>query len=588
MTIRRHWLQTAALVAAITLAGAAAPPQKQAEIHGRVLDATTSQPVRGATVSWTSGRPDGQPQFLTGPDGQFVLRNVTPGQVTLLASKAGYFAGGYGQRRPQGTSLPLVLRDAERRQDVVLSLWPMSSISGIVFDERGEPFEGARVFVRRARDVPASPGVPAPLSSSPITDDSGRYTADGLLAGEYVVGITVNYQYDEQATSRTGRPVNLGPVAATNRFMAEGHDPSLDLMGPGGRGISSLLGLRAPPTIVIGGKRFGYRGTFYGGETTSAGAPTISIQAGEERTGVDLRLAVHPSVTVAGTVVADAEVVAGASVLLLSDTVNASTKSRADGSFVFPNVPAGNYVLAARKPISTDVTIVSAGMRFGRQPLRVGERDLAGLEIRIAPGFKLSGTLTARPDLDIADVRLRLEGTGVGTVSQFVSRGDFALTGIEPGHYTLSVDHARAGVFIDAIDIGGRNLAGLPLVFETGDLNGVVVHVSDRRASMLGGVLKADGQPAVNSTVVLFPVDATSWDAPLLKGELQFQQVRPTMGEYRFNGIPRGEYFVAAVDDAWLEDWHTRALLSKLSQLATRVTIASGAAIRRDFTVAER
>jgi hypothetical protein len=47
-------------------------------------------------------------------------------------------------------------------------------------------------------------------------------------------------------------------------------------------------------------------------------------------------------------------------------------------------------------------------------------------------------------------------------------------------------------------------------------------------------------------------------------------------GAYAIRGLPPGEYFVAAIRDDFLVDWHDPAFLDKVSQMAARVSIGAG------------
>jgi hypothetical protein len=58
-------------------------------IKGAVTDASNGQPLSGATITVT-GSFNGS--AITGVDGSFIITNITPGSVTVTASKAGYYA----------------------------------------------------------------------------------------------------------------------------------------------------------------------------------------------------------------------------------------------------------------------------------------------------------------------------------------------------------------------------------------------------------------------------------------------------------------------------------------------------------------
>ena len=107
--------------------GAATEPGSAAAsgvIVGRVVDALTSRPIAGATVSLggnraitmaavgLSGPP---PASLTTAEGYFLFRDLDKSTYMLSATAPGYLAAYYGQRRP-GTGPPGELRlDGDER-----------------------------------------------------------------------------------------------------------------------------------------------------------------------------------------------------------------------------------------------------------------------------------------------------------------------------------------------------------------------------------------------------------------------------------------------------------------------------------------
>ena len=107
-------------------------------ILGRVIDATTGQPIRGAVVR-TGGHDDRDAMALTDGDGRFVFAQVGAASIQFFATKGGYHDAEFGQLRPQSIPRMLRSRAGERRGDVVIRMWKQSVITGVVRDEAGEP-----------------------------------------------------------------------------------------------------------------------------------------------------------------------------------------------------------------------------------------------------------------------------------------------------------------------------------------------------------------------------------------------------------------------------------------------------------------
>lgn len=133
MSLKRFVAGVAVL---LVLPGAQALPvarQRSGLVLGRVVDATTGQPIADARV--TMARPDVQ---LTDNNGQFVYFDVPGGDHTLLVSKSGYASSYYGQRWVDpsqdldqlfaygGAGIRLSLGNGERRSDVTLRMWKVS------------------------------------------------------------------------------------------------------------------------------------------------------------------------------------------------------------------------------------------------------------------------------------------------------------------------------------------------------------------------------------------------------------------------------------------------------------------------------
>ena len=577
---------------ATCVAAAAAPQERTAEIHGRTLDAVTLQPVRGAVarigdsvdrlftdVPFSAAElvarasaPRSARGFLTSTDGRFIMRGVTPGSVTITATKHGYFAGASGRRRPNGTAVPIVVAAGDRITGVDVLLWPMASIAGTVTDERGAPMAGVAVVVSRKLEdtVPRQTG---PVAGTGLTDDNGRYTVGGLGTGDHIAGVIVSHR-----------------AAVESLRYQPGFTPAdrYSLAGIQGSPTSVQLFTSSPPHVVVSGRRLAYAGVFYGGVSDPSLATSISLRDGEERAGVDLRMEPQPVVRIAGTVTGSNGPLPLVSLQLSSGSVTASGVSSADGSFVFENVPAGVYDLAAYPPIGSRPSMLAAGA----PPVISGmaaNRDLSNVIVALGVGPTVSGMVIAPADVDVDRVRIRLGiGESTFTVATPSNQRGFAIPAVAPGRYLIRIESTVPDVVLESVELRGRNVTDVPFEVSTADVSGLVVHVTSRPSIVSGEVKRADGKPAVNAAVALFPVDSSTWSAPSLKNSTQFRTLRVIGGGYYFENVPRGEYYLVAVDDALLRQWRERSLLQKLTSQAVRITVAPGGELRRDLTVEER
>jgi Carboxypeptidase regulatory-like domain len=154
-------------------------------VVGQVVDAATGRGVSSAVVTLAGSR-----RVMTTTSGQFAFRSLPEGSHSLTAAKSGYIDGAYGMRRPGGPTLPLVLKDGERRGSLVIWLWKQGAITGTLVDEAGEPLIGVQITaVRRTtvggrrRFVPGGTGT---------TDDRGVYRIGRLAPGDYAVGMATS------------------------------------------------------------------------------------------------------------------------------------------------------------------------------------------------------------------------------------------------------------------------------------------------------------------------------------------------------------------------------------------------------------
>ena len=559
MTARR-----AAFLAALVGASLAFSAQTfgTAQVRGRVVDAVTKQPIRGAVVSaGTGSRPS---PFLTGADGRFTFADLSAGTVNVTASKTGYFAASYGVRRPNGTGDRLVLLPNEIA-NIELSMWPGASISGTVTDEQGDPIQGVRISTRHPGDMEMR-------REAIQTRSDGRYSLGDLLPGDYIVGVILDYRFDpEWALNKKGS--SFQPTTSSSR----------DGAGP----ISVGDGFVAP-VMLLRGRKVAQAGAFYVNSSDLSLATPVRLAAGEDRLGVDLRLPLRPAARVSGVVRIPAGERHGVSLMLISDGVTVSTRSLKDGTFVFPSVPSGHYVLHARRPVDPFAAeSVGGGLYSTRLPVTIGDTDITDLEVALGIGAVVRGTLNGPSSIELENVRLKLENTEGATTGVWIpgAPGVLEIGGVEAGKYYVRPDAIPGGITLESVQLGGRVITDVPLELEAADLNGLQVTLTDRPASMTGTVVAGDGQPSGIGSVVLFPADPLTWVGSRPRKSYQFKMMRAVQGQFALNEISPGDYYVAAVDDALLTGWPSKDLLTQLTQRASRIKIRPGERVERRFVL---
>lgn len=170
------------------------------EVKGRVVDATTGEPVPGAHVARFEGRVEdlrrGASQFpasraTTDGEGRFTLReDGKAGNANLLA----WFPWTSGVKNPgyaPSLSDPFVLTDAAPIPELTVKMPKGAAAAGtVVSGATGRPLGGValQLFAVRERNAAnARPfGIGAYLGST-VSDSRGRFAFEGLLPGTYCV-----------------------------------------------------------------------------------------------------------------------------------------------------------------------------------------------------------------------------------------------------------------------------------------------------------------------------------------------------------------------------------------------------------------
>ena len=169
----------------------AAPDQATASVSGTVVDAATSQPLKGANV-WARSFQPGQggrrsSSAATDAEGHFTLNGLVPGRYVISASREDYV----GRRSTNGPNAKLLtLAPDQHLDDILLQLTPGAIIAGHVKNADGKPLPGASVEVLQYfydGGEKQLHGVRAPA----LSGSEGEYRITGLIAGHYYLRASV-------------------------------------------------------------------------------------------------------------------------------------------------------------------------------------------------------------------------------------------------------------------------------------------------------------------------------------------------------------------------------------------------------------
>jgi hypothetical protein len=128
--------------------------------------------------------------------------------------------------------------------------------------------------------------------------------------------------------------------------------------------------------------------------------------------------------------------------------------------------------------------------------------------------------------------------------------------GLRPGEYLVRVSSTPAGWFVKSISVAGRDVSDAPLVISPGSEPIVTISFTDRSTEVMGTVRDARNYPVGGATVIAMPAgSALNALHPVRTREVRSSR----LGVFTISGLPPGDYFVVALDDAIADGWQDSA-----------------------------
>jgi hypothetical protein len=406
--------------------------KREGAITGRVIGAD-GQPAPDAHVfaRQISDKPRSQEAELADGEGNFKLTGLSPGVYFLNAYALGYVAA-------EASSEYDIHRIGE---NVTINLVKGGVITGRVTDETGEPIVNVSVIIRRLRDLDGKTTASQFESFGSrrgSTDDRGIYRIFGLPPGIYIV------------------------------YVGGAHASSPD----------DAQVMRDTPT--------------YYPSSTRETATEISLHSGEEVSGIDIRHRGERGRIISGAIIGGIESSSPYGsfwVTLKGFEVGGYEDSailRNSRGFALYGVPDGEYELVAMSGPQSDETYSSIPRRISVKGL-----DVSGIELKLTPHGSIAGRImlesssppkkcpinigsaenqasgqvqehaeresvieeitlkTDRDDPNQRAQRSRFDWFGYGHPPN--EKGEFALKGLEAGHYRITANLPDDGWRIRAI-----------------------------------------------------------------------------------------------------------------------------------------
>jgi hypothetical protein len=533
---------------------------------------------------------------ITDDEGRFTLATLPAGRFTLIVARATFVTSVYGARRPGRPGTSISVAEGQTVQNLVMRMWRGAVIAGTVRDEAGAPASNVEVTAVPRRSV--TDGNLLTLSNNGVrTNERGEFRIFGLAPGTYVVSA------EAPAGGGGGQMIALSDAEV---------DAALDAV----RRRTSGPIATAPAAPIAPPKPFDYAPVFFPGSASVSQATPITVQPGQEVTGVDFSLQRVATAVIDGAVWRpDGSPAAGASVQLTAivppggfepeSAQVLNTTARPDGTFRIPQVTPGSYTLVAKAPVQAPAraaqrsgTFVSVGNPdpsvWAQTQVSMAGTDLSGLALQLEPGLRLTGKLVfdgaAKPPADLTKLRVGLRPPGLPTrpgvsinfpiafVSPAAVRADgtFDLINILPGAYQFTVTmpgNDGAVWWPRTAMLGDRDLLEGQIEIGRAADAGIIVTFSDRPAELSGTLRTPTGAPASDVFVIAYAADRAYW----LPSARRVRAVRPdASGRYLMANVPPGDYLLSAVEDVDQDQWQDPAFLETLAATSLKVTISEG------------
>jgi hypothetical protein len=453
-----------------------------------VVNATTGEAIPRARV--TAMGTNGQSGTATDNEGRWRFTGISCGQTQVIATRPGFIQGSLGQPKSGAAFRPVILAADAPVHDARISLAPQAVVTGKVLDDQGDPMMNVTVVTMASRVIEGRRIFQGQGSAN--TNDLGEYRIAGLPAGKYIVcaqsaGFNVN-ALDNAGDSRVEERCYPGPVEA-------GAASALEIAGSTARVDFTLARV---PAVKI-------HGTLSG-----AGGRGVTVSLYKRLSNVSSRIGM-PAIMAP------------------------------DGRFEIRGVTPGSYVLSA--------DYWDSGKRLvARVPVDVGGADLDGVNVRLEPGFSVTGTVrieSKKPAAtDPRQINLVLKSSdpmaGGGQVTWAKGRDSFTINELTAGTYRLEC-LPNSHFYLKSATLGGRDISReeVPITQATGPVD---VVLSDETGAVEGQVEDSGGNPVL------------SWVMVLPAGDQAARQPRSLMsgadGHFTVPNLAPGKYQVFAWDDA--------------------------------------
>ncbi len=487
-------------------------PEDLCTLEGRVTNIITGAPVKKADL--TLLRMDRNPStasmqtnYTTNSDasGRFAMKDLEPGKYRLSVTSNGFARASYGARGGDKAGVTLSLDAGLHMKGVDVKLTPHGVITGRVVDQDGDPVVHVGVQAQVYRRMDGRKRLVTAGYAS--TDDLGEYRIFGLEPGRYYLSAARN-QVGYEPASRDG---SAKPQAEES-----------------------------------------YVPTFYPGGIDIAAAGTLAVAPGAELRGMNITLSKARTVCVRGHVAAPAGSDKLNTTVMLTPHDGAefapmSMRHAADGqgNFEIRGVRPGAYWLVASTfgpPLST------------RQAITVGDSDLEGVSVTLAPAMQLTGQFKVEGDqtVDFEKLNISLRTRdfaamygGPMPMGRGSEDGSFLVINVGQEKYDVFVTGMPDGFYLKSVRAGDQEVRDAGLDMTSGAAASVTITISAGAGQIDGSVQNDQQQAAGGALVVLIPNDSKRRE----RRDAYHTATTDQNGRFSLKGVEPGEYKLYAWGD---------------------------------------
>jgi len=497
----------------------AAPASGLYRIAGRVVNTSTGEPVRRATVA-ALGEESGQivQSTLTDSEGRFALEHLPAGKYPLTASRRGFRMSFYDEHDEYNSAI--VTGPDQDTSRLVFQLVPGAVLHGVVTGDGSDPAENASVilFKRERGSVHGEGTDDIRQTDGTMTDDTGAYEFSDLQAGEYYVAVVASPWYAMHP-----------PV----RRAGTGEDSALDVA---------------------------YPVTFFDSTTDEASATPIQLAAGS-RQEADISLHAVPALRlqVAAPRKGSSVVQPELRTMVFGTQVSAEGGGAGDpmhtGVVEFSGVAPGRYELLQGDP--PRISELDAGSSGVVDPS-------AGAPAVTVTGMLRSATGTPVPE----NVNVELDpvsGHNQSSMQINARKGEFRFDAVPGGVWSLSASAQANALPVVAVAAAGIVTPGNQFVVKDRPVS-IVATVSSS-LSRVQGFARTDGRGVAGAMIVLVPRQPSAYRALVRRDQSDSD------GSFSLRDVPAGQYTVIAIREGWKLDWTDREILARYLSSGVPVTV---------------